>query len=69
MLRPVHTDPATYPTKVLEHNMVRSNRLASICRRSYKDDEALLHATWVDILLDEWSRRKLPADVAEAAAA
>ena len=52
-----HTDPAVFPLRELERNMVRSKRLAAACRLVDNDQEAELHLMWMDILLDEWARR------------
>ena len=53
-----HTDPAVFPLRDLEHNMVRSSQLASVCRVVDAHEEAELHTRWRDILLDEWARRQ-----------
>lgn len=53
-----HTDPSVFALRDLELNMVRSNRLAAVCRLADAHEEADLHTRWMDILLDEWARRK-----------
>ena len=53
-----HTDPAVFPLRDLERSMVRSRRMATVCRLVEDADEAQLHTMWMDILLDEWARRK-----------
>jgi len=52
-----HTDPALFPLRDLERSMVRSKRLATHCRLLKDTEQAELHTMWMDILLDEWSRR------------
>jgi hypothetical protein len=52
-----HIDPATFPLQELEQGMVKSIRLAAVCRLVEETDEAELHTRWMDILLDEWARR------------
>ena len=53
-----HTDPAVFRLRDLERSMVRSRRMATVCRLVEDTDEAQLHTMWMDILLDEWARRK-----------
>jgi hypothetical protein len=58
MTRPAaHTDPAMFTLRDLERHMLRSKRLAAACRLSNDTAQADLHTVWMDILLDEWSRR------------
>ena len=52
-----HTDPAMFTLRDLERHMVRSKRLAAACRLAHDNEQAELHIVWMDILLDEWSRR------------
>jgi len=52
-----HLDPAAFPLRELERNMVRSKRLAASCRLIRDTARAELHIMWMDILLDEWARR------------
>jgi hypothetical protein len=52
-----HTDPAMFTMRDLERHMVRSKRLAVACRLAQDTAQADLHTVWMDILLDEWSRR------------
>ena len=52
-----HTDPALFTLRDLERHMVRSKRLAAACRLAQDTEQADLHLLWMDILLDEWSRR------------
>ena len=58
MTTPTHLDPAGFPLRELELNMVRSTRLAARCRRLHDTAQAELHIVWMDILLDEWARRQ-----------
>ena len=52
-----HTDPALFPLRDLERSIVRSRKRAAVCRLVQDTEQAELHVTWMDILLDEWARR------------
>jgi hypothetical protein len=58
MSTPTHLDPAGFPLRELELNMVRSKRLAARCRQIHDSAQAELHTMWMNILLDEWARRR-----------
>lgn len=59
MFRPTaHTDPAVFTLRELERHIVRSRRLAVACQLTQDLEQSLLHSMWMDILLDEWSRRR-----------
>jgi len=58
MSRPLtHTNPAVFSLRDLERYIVWSKKLAAACRLARDTEQAELHITWMDILLDEWARR------------
>jgi hypothetical protein len=61
MQQSTYLDPAGFPLRELELNMVRSGRLAARCRRVHDIEQAELHILWMNILLDEWARRRTAA--------
>jgi len=53
-----YTDPALFSQRDLERFILKSRKRAAVCRLRQDPEQAELHVRWMDILLDEWARRR-----------
>jgi hypothetical protein len=56
-----YTDPALFSQRDLERFILKSRKRAAVCRLRQDLQQADLHIRWMDILLDEWARRRTTA--------